>query len=78
MRRVFSDFGDVRYEGCRYKAFAKWSGVDETPGVGGGPFEWTGGTGKYAGISGDNTFRYALIGDTLAYSGVWEGEWQLP
>ena len=60
------------------KAFAKWSGVDETPGVGGGPFEWTGGTGKYAGITGDNTFQYALIGDTLAYSVVWEGEWQLP
>jgi hypothetical protein len=37
MRRVFSDFGDVRYEGCRYKAFAKWwtnrVNTNETRGV---------------------------------------------
>ena len=36
-RRVFSDFGDVRYEGCRYKAFAKWwtnrVNTNETRGV---------------------------------------------
>ena len=60
------------------KAFAKWSGVDDTPNVGGGEFQWIGGTGKYTGITGNNTFRYAGIGDTLAYSVIWEGEWQLP
>ncbi|WP_158003264.1 hypothetical protein [Halomonas sp. GFAJ-1] len=24
MLQVYKDFGDVRYEGCRYRAFAKW------------------------------------------------------
>ena len=43
-----------------------------------GGFEWTGGTGKYEGITGGNTFHYAGIGATLAYSVTWEGEWELP
>ena len=37
MRRVFIDFGDVRYEWYRYKAFAKWwrnrVNTNETRGV---------------------------------------------
>jgi hypothetical protein len=60
------------------KAFAKWAGIDDTPNVGGGEFEWIGGTGKYEGITGSNTFHYAGIGATLAYSVTWEGEWNLP
>ena len=60
------------------KAFAVWKGQDTSPNVGGGNFQWTGGTGKYSGIKGNNTYRYTGIGTTPAYSVVWEGEWQLP
>jgi hypothetical protein len=60
------------------KAFAVWKGKDTSPNVGGGDFQWTGGTGKYSGIKGNNTYRYAGIGNTPAYSVVWEGGWQLP
>lgn len=44
-----------------------------------GDFQWTGGTGKYKGLSGDNTF-YALIGigGTAQGYSVSEGEWKLP
>ena len=24
LERIFEDFGDIRYEGCRYLAFTKW------------------------------------------------------
>jgi hypothetical protein len=60
------------------KAFLVWKGKDTSPNVGGGDFQWTGGTGKYSGIKGNNTYRYTGIGTTPAYSVVWEGEWQLP
>ena len=44
-----------------------------------GDFQWTGGTGKYEGISGNNSF-YALvgIGGTPQGYSIWEGEWKLP
>jgi hypothetical protein len=38
----------------------------------------TGGTGKFTGIQGNNTFHVTAIGKTLASSIVWEGEWRLP
>jgi len=60
------------------KAFLVWKGQDTSPNVGGGSQEWTGGTGKYTGIKGKGTYRYAGIGPTSAYSVVWEWEWQLP
>ncbi len=60
------------------KAFAVWKGKDTSPNVGGGDFQWTGGTGKYSGIKGNNTYRYTGIGNTPAYSVAWEGEWQVP
>ena len=60
------------------KAFLIWKGQDTSPNVGGGDFQWTGGTGKYSGIKGNNTYQYTGIGTTPAYSIVWEGEWQLP
>ena len=53
-------------------------GGDTRPNVGGGDFQWTGGTGKFAGIKGNNTYRYTGIADTPGYSVVWEGKWQLP
>ncbi len=60
------------------KAFYVWKGKDTSPNVGGGDFQWTGGTGKYSGIKGNNTYHYTGIGTAPAFAVVWEGEWQLP
>ena len=60
------------------KAFLSWQGKGTAPGSGEGPFQWTGGTGKYSGIQGNNTFRYTGIGNTTAFSVVWQGDWRLP
>jgi hypothetical protein len=60
------------------KAFAVWKGKDMTSNVGGGDFQWTGGTGKFAGIKGNNTYQYTGIGNTMGYAVLWEGEWHLP
>lgn len=60
------------------KAFSVWKGKGTSPGFGGGDFQWTGGTGKYTGIKGNNTYRYTGISNTPASWLVWEGEWQLP
>jgi hypothetical protein len=60
------------------KAFLTWKGKDTSPNVGGGDFQWTGGTGKYSGIKGNNTYQYTRISTTPAYWVVWEGEWQFP
>src|SRR5579864_7392077 len=46
------------------KAFYVWKGKDTSPNVGGGTFQWTGGTGKYSGIKGNNTYLYTGIGKT--------------
>ena len=43
-----------------------------------GTFQWTGGTGKYTGIRGSNTYRVTSIGKNPASWIVWEGEWQVP
>ena len=48
------------------KAFLVWKGKDTSPNVGGGDFQWTGGTGKYSGIKGNNTYQYTGIGTTPA------------
>ena len=51
-----------------------------------GTFEWTGGTGKYSGISGKTKFRHRAVtyrgtggpnGEGEGYS-LWEGEYRLP
>lgn len=57
------------------KAFLKWR-CEGSPACK-GAFEWTGGTGKYQGLEGDNTFRAYFITPTTGYS-EWQGEWQLP
>ena len=47
-----------------------------------GTFEWTGGTGKYAGLTGNNTFTgiSGPINQSGRQSGTapWKGEWKLP
>jgi hypothetical protein len=60
------------------KAFLVWKGKGTSPNAGGGDFQWTGGTGKFSGLKGNNTWRGTGISNTGAASVVWEGEWQLP
>jgi hypothetical protein len=60
------------------KAFFVWQGKNTAPGTGGGPFQWTGGTGKYSGLQGNNTFHFTGIGKTPSFVAVWEGDWRLP
>jgi hypothetical protein len=55
-----------------------WQGKGTIPGSGEGTSQWTGGTGKFSGIEGQNTFRYSGIGNTTGFSAVWQGEWRLP
>src|SRR5437867_2016424 len=43
-----------------------------------GDFQWTGGTGKYTGITGNNAFTALLIGPTPSGYSLWKGEWKLP
>lgn len=45
-----------------------------------GDFQWTGGTGKYAGIKGKGTFTQSDAGPPGSNSGWsgWKGQWELP
>ena len=59
------------------KAFLVWQATNPTkPGEVPGTFQWTGGTGKYTGLTGDNTFTGFLLPSSSGYS-VWKGKWQL-
>jgi hypothetical protein len=60
------------------KAFSVFQGKGTAPGIIAGTFQWTGGTGKFTGIRGNNTYRVTAIGKNPASWIVWEGEWQLP
>ena len=60
------------------KAFIVYEGKGSAPGISAGTFQWTGGTGKFTGIQGNNTFQVTAIGKNPASSIVWEGEWRLP
>jgi hypothetical protein len=60
------------------KAFLVWKGKGTEPGKGGGDFQWTGGTGKFRGISGNNMYQFQAIGQTDQGSVVWKGEWRVP
>jgi len=59
------------------KVSATWKCVT-CPGT--GEFEWTGGTGKYAGIKGRNIYLETSAGPPGSGVGfsVWKGEWHLP
>ncbi len=60
------------------KAYIVWKGtIDPATGFK-GDYQWTGGTGKYTGITGNNTFRAMAIGSTPEGLGRLEGEWKLP
>jgi hypothetical protein len=60
------------------KAFFKWESKGTAARTGGGTFQWTGGTGKYSGLQGNNTYRFTGFGKTEAFVVVWEGEWRSP
>jgi hypothetical protein len=54
------------------------AGKGSAPGRIDGTFQWTGGTGKFTGIQGNNAYHVTQIGKNPASWIVWEGEWQLP
>ena len=58
------------------KAFVIWDGIGHYPELS-GAFEWAGGTGKYAGMSGDNTFSGEFIPGTDQGHVSWKGKWKL-
>jgi hypothetical protein len=61
------------------KLFGSWQVTKVTgPGAGEATLQYIGGTGKYSGIQGHWTHRYAFIGNTSAFSAVVQGEWRLP
>ena len=62
-----------------HKAFSLWS-CTPMPGADcAGTSEWAGGTGKYQGLKGKNTFvSYPAIGGTTEAIVDWKGEWRLP
>ena len=60
------------------KAFIVWNGtIDPDTGFN-GDYQWTEGTGKYKGMTGNNTFNAFGIGTTPEGVGGLKGEWQLP
>ena len=60
------------------KVFLVWKGtIDPATGFN-GDYQWTSGTGKYTGITGNNTFSATLIGSTTEGRGLLKGEWKLP
>ena len=60
------------------KVFGTWKGtIDQEAGFNGN-YQMTGGTGKYAGISVDGSFRATTIGDTPQGLGLMKGDWKLP
>lgn len=59
------------------KALAFWKCFGKQP-ICEGDFQWAGGTGKYTGITGNNTFTGHLIGATQAGYSIFKGEWHLP
>jgi hypothetical protein len=60
------------------KAFVAFQAKGSAPGSGAGTAQFTGGTGKYSGLQGNNTFHFTFIGNTPAAVTLWEGEWRLP
>jgi hypothetical protein len=60
------------------KAFLVHQAKGSAPGLIAGSFQWTGGTGKFSGVQGNNAFRVTQIGKNPAAWIVWEGEWRLP
>ena len=59
-------------------AFLIWKGIIDPATGFNGDYQWTGGTGKYTGMKGNNTFSATTIGSTSEGRALLKGEWQLP
>jgi len=59
------------------KAFLSWTCEGPAQQICKGTFKWTGGTGKYTGITGDNTFQGNAITASEGYA-LWQAQYQLP
>jgi hypothetical protein len=59
------------------KVFAKYNVTESKPPEHNGTLEFTGGTGKYEGISGGGTFRIVYIGDRVGWTEV-NAEYTIP
>jgi len=60
------------------KAFLVWKCQGKMGDKCNGDFQWTGGTGEYAGIKGNNRFfGMTLVPSNSGYS-EWDGGWELP
>jgi hypothetical protein len=59
------------------KAFAKYSLTESNPPEYRGTFEFTGGTGKYEGITGNGTFHITYVTDRVGYDEL-SGEYRIP
>ena len=60
------------------KAFLVWKCGPLDGGGCEGDFQWTGGTGKFVGLKGNNWFAAHPIANTNQEIVQWKGEWQLP
>ena len=60
------------------KIFTAYEGKGSAPGIIAGTNQLRGGTGKFTGIQGNNTFHVTAIGKTLSSWIVWDGEYRLP
>ncbi|HEX6840747.1 MAG TPA: hypothetical protein VF113_04435 [Stellaceae bacterium] len=59
------------------KVFAKFIGTEAKPPEFRGTFEFTGGTGKYEGITGNGTFHLVMVSDKAAWDEL-VGDYKLP
>ncbi len=59
-------------------AFLIWKGIIDPATGFNGDYQWTGGTGKYTGMKGNNTFSATTIGSTSEGRALLKGKWQLP
>ena len=64
-------------EGDGSKVFAKFIGTEAKPPEFRGTFEFTGGTGKYEGITGNGTFHLVMVSDKAAWDEL-VGDYKLP
>ncbi len=60
------------------KAFGSWTSTGTAPGRGAGEFKWTGGTGKYRGLTSGGTFEYVFVSTSMQGYSTIRGHWRLP
>jgi hypothetical protein len=67
----------TEYDGAVFNADAKYVLKDAKPKEFRGTFEFTGGTGKYAGITGRGEYHVVLVSDTALWDEL-RGEYKIP